>query len=95
MLVQKTTLIALAAFFALDVMGTPVDKAVGSVSNNAIVAERAIAIATNPLSACNCPHNCDYNEGHDCRFYSGPSTNSEVNSGKCTLINHLLICEAT
>ncbi|KAH9890053.1 hypothetical protein C8Q73DRAFT_838395 [Cubamyces lactineus] len=52
-------------------------------------------IATNPVAACNCPNNCSYRAGHSCRFYSGPSDNSPVLSGKCVDESGTLTCIAT
>ncbi|KAI4867927.1 hypothetical protein F4820DRAFT_467062 [Hypoxylon rubiginosum] len=51
-------------------------------------------IATDPVSACNCPNNCSYKAGTSCRYYSGPSDSSPVLSGKCADQSGTLTCIA-
>ncbi|KAL1707740.1 hypothetical protein EV121DRAFT_255375 [Schizophyllum commune] len=33
--------------------------------------------------ACNCPNNCDYNLGHECKFIKSVAINSYTISGTC------------
>ncbi|CDO73821.1 hypothetical protein BN946_scf185015.g150 [Trametes cinnabarina] len=47
-------------------------------------------IATDPVSACNCPNNCSHEAGSDCKFKAGPSTSSSTVDGLHRLINHCL-----
>ncbi|KAH6645469.1 hypothetical protein BKA67DRAFT_696517 [Truncatella angustata] len=59
------------------------------------VAQRAAMVATSPYYACNCPNNCSHKSGSSCKFYSGPSDNSDSVSGKCVSISYQLTCIAT
>ncbi|GAB1216057.1 hypothetical protein ATERTT37_005262 [Aspergillus terreus] len=54
----------------------------------------AIQIATSPYYACNCPNNCSHKEGSSCKYYSGPSDDSKVISGKCEYQGSQLNCIA-
>ncbi|KAF7556336.1 hypothetical protein G7Z17_g1493 [Cylindrodendrum hubeiense] len=81
MLIQAPTLFAIAAFFASGVIGNPIKN--GVESGNGIVAAREISIATSPDYACRCPNNCDYNDGHSCKFYDGTSDSDPIASGRC------------
>ncbi|KAI0742582.1 hypothetical protein C8Q80DRAFT_1189495 [Daedaleopsis nitida] len=54
----------------------------------------AALIATDPVSACNCPNNCSYRAGHSCKYFSGPSNTSPVLSGTCVNENGTLTCIA-
>ncbi|KAH8905246.1 hypothetical protein BR93DRAFT_970051 [Coniochaeta sp. PMI_546] len=56
------------------------------------IQERAAQIATDPVSACNCPNNCSHKKGSSCRYYSGPSDSSPVDSGHCEWRGSTLIC---
>ncbi|KAI0112747.1 hypothetical protein F4776DRAFT_639672 [Hypoxylon sp. NC0597] len=53
----------------------------------AAVDPRMTLIATTAFAACNCPNNCGHKAGSDCRFYSGPSSNSKVLKGTCEIPN--------
>ncbi|KAI0742588.1 hypothetical protein C8Q80DRAFT_1273221 [Daedaleopsis nitida] len=52
----------------------------------------AALIATDPVSACNCPNNCSHKAGSSCKFFSGPSNSSPVSSGHCTEKSGTLTC---
>ncbi|OSD05387.1 hypothetical protein PYCCODRAFT_1465293 [Trametes coccinea BRFM310] len=49
-------------------------------------------IATDPVSACNCPNNCSYKAGHSCKYKAGPSTSSSTIDGRCTDVGGTLTC---
>ncbi|KAF4332894.1 antifungsal 2 [Fusarium beomiforme] len=52
-------------------------------------------IATDPVSACQCPRNCSHKSGSKCKYYSGPSSDTSVLSGKCAYRDGLgLVCIA-
>ncbi|OTA52376.1 hypothetical protein K449DRAFT_440796 [Hypoxylon sp. EC38] len=53
----------------------------------AAVDPRMALIATTAFAACNCPNNCEHKAGSDCKFYSGPSSKSDVLKGKCAKPN--------
>ncbi|KAL1692310.1 hypothetical protein GGG16DRAFT_112256 [Schizophyllum commune] len=48
-----------------------------------LFAGQAAAIASDPYKACNCPNNCDYNLGHECKFIKSIAINSYTISGTC------------
>ncbi|KAG6133309.1 hypothetical protein E4U28_006211 [Claviceps purpurea] len=54
----------------------------------------ATAIATDAYHACNCPNNCGHKSGTGCRFFAGPSSNSNVLTGKCESVGGYLSCIA-
>ncbi|KAF9783619.1 hypothetical protein IL306_008746 [Fusarium sp. DS 682] len=64
-----------------------------------LVGEAAAAIkpfiATDPVSACQCPRNCSHKENSKCKYYSGPSSDTPVLNGKCAYRDGLgLVCIA-
>ncbi|KAI4523366.1 hypothetical protein K525DRAFT_181044, partial [Schizophyllum commune Loenen D] len=48
-----------------------------------LFAGQAAAIASDPYKACNCPNNCDYNLGHECKYIKSIAINSYTISGTC------------
>ncbi|KAI5899687.1 uncharacterized protein SCHCODRAFT_02561231 [Schizophyllum commune H4-8] len=48
-----------------------------------LFAGQAAAIASDPYKACNCPNNCDYNLGHECKFIKSVAINDYTISGTC------------
>ncbi|KAG5984639.1 hypothetical protein E4U55_003860 [Claviceps digitariae] len=59
-----------------------------------VMASGAAAIATDAYHACNCPNNCSHKSGSGCKYREGPSGNSPVASGKCTVVAGYLTCVA-
>ncbi|KAF2789878.1 hypothetical protein K505DRAFT_327945 [Melanomma pulvis-pyrius CBS 109.77] len=66
--------------------------AVATVALFAGQAMSAVMIAPDPISACNCPNNCQHKVGSSCKFYSQGNTLS----GECQLNGNAgnLICIA-
>ncbi|OIW34636.1 hypothetical protein CONLIGDRAFT_626667 [Coniochaeta ligniaria NRRL 30616] len=64
----------------------------GAVEAGNQMQERTAQIATDPVSACNCPNNCSHKSGSSCKYYSGPSDSSPIDSGKCAWRGSTLIC---
>ncbi|KAI0202189.1 hypothetical protein F4808DRAFT_459191 [Astrocystis sublimbata] len=50
------------------------------VTTLAAFAAGVTAIAENPIDACNCPNNCDYTVGHECKFFA--SENGGIFGGR-------------
>ncbi|KAE8138980.1 hypothetical protein BDV38DRAFT_281541 [Aspergillus pseudotamarii] len=85
MLFRSTLLSAIALLAAHQVVGAAVEapRSIGHIE-----------IATSPYYACNCPNNCSHKKGSGCKYYSGPSDNSKVISGKCEYQGSSLNCIA-
>ncbi|KAJ4304880.1 hypothetical protein N0V90_000408 [Kalmusia sp. IMI 367209] len=66
---SKTIIVAtIAALFASSAVGAAVAPV-----------QRGIAIAPDAHAACNCPNNCQHNNGDSCAFYQDGNT---INGGK-------------
>ena len=62
----------------------------------ATFAGQALGIASDPYYACNCPNNCGHERRSDCKYFAGPSDQSDIVSGKCTnQQNGYLMCVPT
>ncbi|KAK7992374.1 hypothetical protein PG988_001168 [Apiospora saccharicola] len=72
----------IALLMASSAMGAAVAPA-GQVDT------REINVATDPVSACNCPNNCSHKNGSSCKFWS--SDGGHQISGKC-VGNESLVC---
>ncbi|KAK6066487.1 hypothetical protein SCUP234_03993 [Seiridium cupressi] len=80
MLFKTVFVCAVTLFSANGALGAAIDK-------SSEVEARAALVATDAYSACNCPNNCKHARGDSCKYYSGPSDNSEVTTGHCYFPN--------
>ncbi|KAF4463780.1 antifungsal 2 [Fusarium albosuccineum] len=86
----KTAIFSVFALLAANgAMGAALPEEAGDMQ---------ILIATDAYYACNCPNNCNHNQGSSCKFYSGPSDTDTITEGTCEYPNgnHLasLTCTA-
>ncbi|KAI1387225.1 uncharacterized protein F4822DRAFT_429980 [Hypoxylon trugodes] len=68
------------------------NQAMGAIAGTQVQEARAVATATDPNLACNCPNNCDYGPGHSCAYYTDPSNSRNTAKGTCQEENGSLTC---
>ncbi|KAK9421868.1 hypothetical protein SUNI508_05469 [Seiridium unicorne] len=85
MLFKSTILSAMALVFASQAIGA-------AMPAGQDVSPRAALIATDPVSACNCPNNCSHKAGSGCQYKAGVSTDGSTVSGSCFDESGTLTC---
>ncbi|ROV92079.1 hypothetical protein VSDG_07575 [Cytospora chrysosperma] len=76
--------------FAKTVLSLAAAVAVFTAQAQGFVAPK-VDIASSPYYACNCPNNCNYGEGHSCKYFGGASSSNTV-GGACAYVGGTLTC---
>ncbi|KAG5984640.1 hypothetical protein E4U55_003861 [Claviceps digitariae] len=95
MLLNLPTLLSAAAVLLIpQALAAPSQDVTERSDGVSARAEAAIAIATDPYFACNCPNNCSHKYGSSCKYYKNFSDKGPVASGKCGYKGSDLYCYA-
>ncbi|KAK8101884.1 uncharacterized protein PG998_006706 [Apiospora kogelbergensis] len=86
MLFKATLASAATLLFAAQAMGA-------TMNTGSDLDARAVLVATDKVSACNCPNNCSHKAGSSCKYRKDGTNGSPTIKGKCSDINGKLVCE--